>query len=713
MAVVPRAAGSKQQGGFRGSAIVRGIVEGDLGMPQPGRPESAGPKLSSSAGAALEIADAVRRAAGHGIVTSEMVLYGLASKPNGAAHNFIRARIGRDPAAAIAEDFKLVAAEPTADPQTPESLDALPYSANVERVLQIAASHATHNVIRDRHVFAAMLEVPGSRAFQWLQRTLEPEMPLDWVREALREWPPDDGFSIDEVRRRLDAARITLARSAFSDAPAVVDRLDFDTHARALADIIVKPETRPPVVVGVYGPWGSGKSTLLELVERELKLHAKDRTGPAILTIRYNAWAYTDAARLWAGLVKAVSKALDARLSRWQKLRYALTRRGARFAAAAVTGLIPLAGVALATSMHWAAGAAGAAALVSLLGVAGYGSVERRMRQLTAGYDRKSLDGVMGEVRGELQAIIQRFFVKDEPELQAQIRQGKLKVVVFIDELDRCPLDRIVDILEAIKLFLAEEIFIVLLAIDTRVAAEAIHRHYKDVATPQLAREYLEKIVQIPIHVPRPAHIESLLHDLMSIQVDRATAANRATPEPANPQAPQRALSRRLAGSRAALVAVDGPPSQPTGEAPRIRVELPDTEHEFKLLAELSSGFLHNNPRRLKRVLNTYRYVKLLSERRGRTTRDPAWQRRTLAWLVFTQVWPDFMLHAVEAAAGASQDLVTSLAAFRGEKPSEANVKEFLQLTPTQIAELADDAGNFLFENPPRRVALDDGDLAV
>jgi hypothetical protein len=713
MAIVSEDAGRKQRGGFRGSGIVRGILEGDLGASQSGQPEPPGPELSSSTRHALEIAHAAGGAAGYGAVASELVLYGLATKPDGAAHNFIKARTGRDPAAAIAEDFKLAVVGSMATKQTPGALDALPYSPNVERVLQIAARHATRNVIRDRHVFAAILEVPESKAFRWLQRTLEPEMPLDWVHEALREWPPDDGFSIDEVRKRVDTARVTLARSAFSDAPAVVDRLDFDTHAQALADIILKPETRPPVVVGIYGPWGSGKSTLLELVERDLKLHAKDRTGPTILTIRYNAWAYTDAAKLWTGLVKAVSKGLDAQLSRWQKLRYALTKRGARLAAAALTGLIPVAVVALATSMHWAAGAAGAAALVSFLGVAGYGSVERRMQQLTAGYDRKALDGVMGEVRGELQAIIRRFFVKDEPELQAQIRQGKIKVVVFIDELDRCPLDRIVDILEAIKLFLAEEIFIVLLAIDTRVAAEAIHLHYKDVATPQLAREYLEKIVQIPIHVPRPEHIEPLLHDLMPIPVDGGTAANRATLEPAKPRAPQRALARRLAGSGAALVAVDGPPSRPTGEAPRPVVELPDTEHEFKALVELSSRFLHNNPRRLKRVLNTYRYVKLLSERRGRTTRDPGWQRRTLTWLVFTQVWPDFMLYAVEAASGASQDLAASQAAFHGEKPSEPDVNNFLPLTPAQIAELADEAGNFLFESPPRRVARDDGDLAV
>jgi predicted KAP-like P-loop ATPase len=102
---------------------------------------------------------------------------------------------------------------------------------------------------------------------------------------------------------------------------------------------------------------------------------------------------------------------------------------------------------------------------------------------------------------------------------RSQVRSiNKLKIVVFIDELDRCPLEHRV-ILEAIKLFLAEDIFIVLIAIDTRVAAEAIRLHYGAIKNPELPREYLEKIVQIPLRVPTAGNSEitTYLNGLMSV----------------------------------------------------------------------------------------------------------------------------------------------------------------------------------------------------
>jgi hypothetical protein len=97
-----------------------------------------------------------------------------------------------------------------------------------------------------------------------------------------------------------------------------------------------------------------------------------------------------------------------------------------------------------------------------------------------------------------LKSAINDYFTVEAGDVKAPVRRGKIKVVVFIDELDRCPLNRIVDILDAIKLFLDEDIFIVLMAVDTRVATEAIRLYHKDVTNPELAREYLEKIVQIP-----------------------------------------------------------------------------------------------------------------------------------------------------------------------------------------------------------------------
>lgn len=643
-------------------------------------------RLSQSSQRALTFADELRKAAGAKSLMSEMLLYGLSRKSTGAAHTFIQARTGGDPSAQIAQAFKM--SPPDDVTSSPFDVDSVPLSAHMQSVMRAARNLATGEWLEERHLFMAILDVPESVACQWLASTFGAEMPLDWVREALREWPADQDFNVDQVNERVAAARITLARSAFSDGAATVDRLDFETHTRALAEIIQRPETRPPVVIGVYGPWGSGKSTFLELVQRHLEQASTPRSRPKIISVQYNAWAYTDATKLWAGLVKQVSKSLDAELRWWQRIRYALTKRAARVAAALAISLIPIVSVVLSSSVHWLAGAGAALATtgLSLLGLTGYGSVERRMEHLAASYDAKALDGVMGDIRGELQGVIKKFFVKPEPAVAERVRDGKVKLVIFIDELDRCPLDRIVDILEAIKLFLAEEIFIVLLAIDTRVAGEAIHLHYKDVATPQLAREYLEKIVQIPLHVPKPSSVEALLRDLMPMLPDSTG------PTPA-PTISQPRSGRRDAGR----TTPESKPKQPMV----LRSELRDSDDEFQLLRDLSAKYLDNNPRRLKRLLNTYRYVKLLGERRRQPTKDAAWQRRTLSWLAFTQRWPDFMVHAIESAARSAAPLSTSLTTYSGDKPAAEDIHAHLDISAPEIAVLAHDAGNFLLENPP------------
>ena len=114
------------------------------------------------------------------------------------------------------------------------------------------------------------------------------------------------------------------------------------------------------------------------------------------------------------------------------------------------------------------------------------------------------INSIQDEFKDALESWIEQKTGADAADatIEQRVRDNNLKIVVFIDELDRCPLERIVDILEAIKLFLAKEIFIVFMAVDTRVASEAIRLHYKDVRNPDLPREYLEKIVQLPLRVP-------------------------------------------------------------------------------------------------------------------------------------------------------------------------------------------------------------------
>lgn len=76
-------------------------------------------------------------------------------------------------------------------------------------------------------------------------------------------------------------------------------------------------------------------------------------------------------------------------------------------------------------------------------------------------------------------------------------------LVILIDDLDRCNPDRIVETLEAIKLFLSVEKTTFIIAMDENIITYSIKRKY-----PQLDKEgldvsidYIEKIIQLPIRI--------------------------------------------------------------------------------------------------------------------------------------------------------------------------------------------------------------------
>jgi hypothetical protein len=603
------------------------------------------------------------------------------------------------------------------------------------------ARKAKSKDVRPRDLLMAILDTPNTEAYKWLNEILGDALPIDWVVQTMREWPAEQEFSVSVLQRRINAERPAEARAARSDSASEVDKLNFDVHAKALAEIILKPETAPPVVIGVYGPWGSGKSTFLNLVESNLKqLHAQqksqNKSDPDLLTIEYNAWAYTDAAKLWAGLVQKVSQYLNDKMTWWQRFKYRVKRPLRRLLAAFIIGLIPV-GV----------------ALLAILGVSIFGQIEnilleifikilgilgtlgvslyklpsfvQTVSDLTKKFDAAEMTGVMNQVREEMQKVVKDYFIKenDQVDVHGQVRQGKIKVVIFIDELDRCPLNRIVDILEAIKLFLAEEIFIVLMAIDTRVASEAIQLYYKDVINPELAREYLEKIVQIPLQVPRAAEkdVKEYLGDLMNIPAAeiKPPAEAQPTKEEDGPSQPAPVTVQTPTGGP-----VLTQPTQASGRPEKVSappvpawkpLELTDTQDEYDTIATMGVKFLESNPRRMKRLLNTYRYVKIICKRIGQPTHEKEWQERMIAWLTFTLVWPDFMLEAIQQAetqiSKPTPDFVIQCFRRFGtmsqipNAPSliENDIKTHLNLSAKQVVEMAELASNFLIENPRRK----------
>lgn len=83
-------------------------------------------------------------------------------------------------------------------------------------------------------------------------------------------------------------------------------------------------------------------------------------------------------------------------------------------------------------------------------------------------------------------------------------------IVVFIDELDRCSPDTILEIFEAMRLFLFVDGMSFVIGADERLIQYAIKTKYKEVPGNNLdiGKEYLEKVIQYPITIPQLNHAE-------------------------------------------------------------------------------------------------------------------------------------------------------------------------------------------------------------
>ncbi|MEN8445555.1 MAG: P-loop NTPase fold protein, partial [Cyanobacteria bacterium J06555_13] len=91
-----------------------------------------------------------------------------------------------------------------------------------------------------------------------------------------------------------------------------------------------------------------------------------------------------------------------------------------------------------------------------------------------------------------------------------------------IDDLDRCPPTRVVEVLEAVQLLLNTKLFVVVMGIDDRYIARALEQVYQGVLKrggQPSGIDYLEKIIQIPYRMRpiSPANIENYLRDQLNI----------------------------------------------------------------------------------------------------------------------------------------------------------------------------------------------------
>ncbi|MEE6185092.1 P-loop NTPase fold protein [Bacillus pretiosus] len=272
----------------------------------------------------------------------------------------------------------------------------------------------------------------------------------------------------------------------WKDSETELDFLDFD-YLIAMLKEIIEDETLLPSSVGVYGDWGSGKSSLIKM---SMKNFEKEQDTVCLV---FNGW-------LFEGYEDAKTALLGSILDTIQSNRTLSTK-----AKTCISGLYKsvdklklLKNSVKYGSDFFLTGGIGTISDIAL------NSIMSKLGKKAEEVDGKE---IVQTIQDELNNKEIREDIKQFQNNFADLLEATKinRLVIFIDELDRCSPDTILETLEAIRLFLFTGKSVFIIGADERHISYAVKRKFDEIEGQQIniGKEYLEKIIQYPIRIPR------------------------------------------------------------------------------------------------------------------------------------------------------------------------------------------------------------------
>ena len=378
-----------------------------------------------------------------------------------------------------------------------------------------------------------------------------------------------------------------------------VDLLNNEAIATTIIGLLrEKPDS--PVTIGVHGDWGAGKSSVLEMIEAGIS----DQTD--VLCLKFNGWrfqGFEDAKialieGIVTGLVEkrpALTKATDAVMDVFNRLDWLkIAKNAGGLAMTAFTG-IP-------TPDQIGAIVGGLETIIS-----------NPVQLATKENLSSAIEGVKG--------VLKPSGTKHVPEEIDGFRKafdnllekaGVDQLVVLIDDLDRCLPDTAIETLEAIRLFVFTSRTAFVVAADEAMIEYAVRKHFPDLPDTtgprDYARNYLEKLIQIPFRIPALGETETRIYVTLLL-----TGAELGDNDPGYAELIKVARTRlRRPWENAPLdaAAVNAALGQNANKANNALIL---SDQIGPILASGAKG----NPRQIKRFLNTLLLRQKMADARG------------------------------------------------------------------------------------------------
>ncbi len=362
------------------------------------------------------------------------------------------------------------------------------------------------------------------------------------------------------------------------------DLLGYQVHADLLRDIVLDP-TMLPISIGVFGDWGSGKSSLMLLMQNSInswkiktdeenkKKSDAQKKNTKVLQIMFNSWQFEDyedtkltlIETILGGVIKDIEDHRDVfenaeaclKKIKYLKLGVVVLKNIARkIVPKDIQELLP-------NKEEW-----------------------NEIR-------KEDQDLLIEEAK---EANSSSFIKRFREDFTKIISDGDYRsVIVYIDDLDRCAPERIIQCLEAVKLFVNVDRTAFVIGADQRIIEHAIQERYKTplqqttISSPY--SDYLEKLIQLPYKLPKLSYSEQETYVTLLL-------CSKMENENLFPTIHEKFLKFREKDkhSKYGLNRIEK-------DNPEVNFS---TTSGYLSIIPIMASFLNGNPRQLKRFLNTF-----------------------------------------------------------------------------------------------------------
>lgn len=284
------------------------------------------------------------------------------------------------------------------------------------------------------------------------------------------------------------------------DKEAEIDYLNFGYMVDMVVDIATNRDLSPSTI-GLYGDWGSGKSSLMKLAQKKIEEKnteiGDEKDSIKTLCIEFNGWlfeGYEDTKTSLCGVILALAdeKRFSKEITDYAKTLIKKIDFNKILGKSIKYGLD-----------FFLTGGIGALTDLTLSSV--LSTIKTNVSEVQA----KDLEEILNKFKKDDKT---RTEIKNFREEFKQLLQKSNveNVVVFIDELDRCLPDTVLEVFEAMRLFLFVEGMSFVIGADERLIQYSIKSKYKEVPGNNLdiGKEYLEKVIQYPLYIPQLTRAE-------------------------------------------------------------------------------------------------------------------------------------------------------------------------------------------------------------